>query len=97
LDLHSGHSTLDPQFLADCCRELAEESGQPVDEALFARIIAANTGLEALQLAEKAGLDLPGAIARRARQTALATLRDARVAVEVLVVDRAGKVLARHG
>jgi cobalt-precorrin-5B (C1)-methyltransferase len=48
------------------------------------------------QLAEAQGLDLAGAIAARARETALATLAGG-VAVEILVYDRAGELIGRAG
>ena len=54
-------------------------------------IAGANTGAEALARAPQ----LAGMVAERARATALATLRGAPVAVEMAVVSRDGRVLAR--
>jgi cobalt-precorrin-5B (C1)-methyltransferase len=46
-----------------------------------------------LELTRPQGLDLPG-YRRQARATALETLRGAPVAVDVMVTDRSGKLLA---
>ena len=52
----------------------------------------ANTALEAFELA---GAPLAEAVVSRAKETVRAALRDAPVAVETIIVDRAGAVLAR--
>jgi cobalt-precorrin-5B (C1)-methyltransferase len=91
LDLHSSRSEVDRGFLAG----LAGTAG--ASEALVAGILNANTAAEALALAEKSGLPLAPLVAERARQTAKAVLGDAPVAVNVLIVDRAGRVLAETG
>jgi cobalt-precorrin-5B (C1)-methyltransferase len=85
LDLHSGRSQVDLASLArrTANRELAE------------RIIAANTALEALQLAEQAGDPLADAVADAARRTAQGILDDAPVDVDVLVIDRKGRLVGR--
>ncbi len=54
------------------------------------RVARANTAMEALALAP----GLAPAVAQRARRTALGVLSGAPVAVDVLVVDRAGRVAA---
>lgn len=89
LDLHSARSQVDSEFLAD----IAAQSG--ADDALRQRIRDANTALEALEMTRDAGIALAEPVAEHARQTALETLRGAPVAVEVIVVDRAGDILAR--
>jgi len=83
MDLHSGRSQVDFARLA----ELA-----PGADA--AAIAAANTALEALQIA---GPALAEAVAHEAAAVAADVLRGAPVAVEVVVVDRQGAVVARHG
>jgi cobalt-precorrin-5B (C1)-methyltransferase len=40
------------------------------------------------------GFDIARPVARAARETALQTLRDAPVAVDILIVDRSGSVIA---
>ncbi len=87
LDLHSGRSQVDFAFLA----ELA------ATPALTPRILAANTAKEVLDLTRQVGIDLAEAVAHRALATIRDTLGEAPVAVEVLVVDRAGAVIARIG
>ncbi|MCX5388200.1 cobalt-precorrin-5B (C(1))-methyltransferase [Streptomyces sp. NBC_00083] len=89
LDLHSARSQVDKAFLAD----LAREGG--ASAALAAEVAAANTGLAALQLCEAAAVPLGDLVASRARDEALAVLRGAPVRVDVLCIDRAGRVVGR--
>ncbi|MET8825521.1 cobalt-precorrin-5B (C(1))-methyltransferase [Streptomyces sp. NPDC004610] len=91
LDLHSARSQVDKGFLA----ALARRGG--ADPALAARVADANTGLAALQLCRAAGVPLGDLVAVRARDEALAVLRGAPVAVDVLCIDRAGVVVGRSG
>ncbi|MDF1607637.1 cobalt-precorrin-5B (C(1))-methyltransferase [Hoeflea sp. YIM 152468] len=88
LDLHSGRSQVDMQWLAG----QAETLGAHVE--LRERILSANTAMEVLELTRDQGLDLPAAIAAQARTVTLDTLRGAPVAVDVMVTDRAGALLA---
>nr|BFE79926.1 hypothetical protein GCM10020093_025270 [Planobispora longispora] len=89
LDLHSGRSQVNPDLLA----ELARAAGG--DDALAGRVRAANTALHALRLCQEAGLPLGDLVAERARRTAEAVLREAPVAVDVVVIDRAGVIVGR--
>ncbi|MFD0392221.1 cobalt-precorrin-5B (C(1))-methyltransferase [Streptomyces nogalater] len=89
LDLHSGRSQVDKGFLA----ELAGIGG--ADEALAAEVATANTGLAALRLCQAAGVPLGDLVARTARDEALAVLRGAPVAVDVICIDRAGTIVGR--
>ncbi|OIK26305.1 cobalt-precorrin-5B (C(1))-methyltransferase [Streptomyces malaysiense] len=89
LDLHSGRSQVDKGFLAELAR------GGGADESLAARVGAATTGLAALQLCQAAGVPLGDLVARAARDEALAVLRGAPVAVDVICVDRDGTVVGR--
>ena len=88
LDLHSGRSQVDFDFLAEMLAELGGDAG------LVARARGANTASEILGLAKAAGLPLADAVAVRARATALGVLAGA-TEVEVLVVDRQGRVVGR--
>lgn len=90
LDLHSGRSQVDMEWLA-------EKAGPDLNQNLRGKILSANTAREALELTREEGIDLPTIIARDARQTALDTLRGAPVAVDILVTDRAGNILAQYG
>jgi cobalt-precorrin-5B (C1)-methyltransferase len=91
LDLHSGRSQVDMEFLLD--RSL--EAG--LDQSLGDRIRSANTAQEVLELTRQNGVALAPPIAELARATAKETLRDAPVAVEVIVTGRQGEILARTG
>ena len=88
MDLHSGRSQVDFAFLADLAR------GCGAEEALATALAGAGTALRALELAAAAGVPLADAVARRAREVARAVTGEA-IAVEVLVVDRAGGIVGR--
>lgn len=88
LDLHSGRSQVDFGRLATEVRDLGG------DERLAGRVRAANTAMEVLSLAQVEGVDLAGRVARDARATAAGVLGAARVQVDVMVVDREGRVVA---
>ncbi|ADZ72326.1 cobalt-precorrin-5B (C(1))-methyltransferase [Polymorphum gilvum] len=91
LDLHSARSRVDAGFLAGL---LAEAGASPdlIDHAAHA-----NTAKEIVDRAVGEGLDLGTPLAFRTRAAVRAILRDAPVAVEVLVVDRDGRVLGETG
>ena len=89
LDLHSGRSQVNPANLVT----IAATAGAPAD--LLARIGEAGTALGALQLAQDAGFPLGDAVAAAARDAALAILRPAPIAVDVVCVDRAGEIVGR--
>ena len=89
MDLHSGRSQVDTEFLADlACRVGAAP-------ALAASIRASGTGLRALQLCQAKGLPLGDAVAVAARGAALAVLRGAPVTVDTICIDRSGIVVGR--
>ncbi len=91
LDLHSGRSRVDIDWLAD---RLGEVGAGP---ALLARARRAETAAQVLALAREAGLPLADAVAARARVTALEVLSggDGPVSVDVAVFDRAGRLVGR--
>nr|WP_277626670.1 cobalt-precorrin-5B (C(1))-methyltransferase [Arsenicicoccus piscis] len=89
LDLHSGRSQVDPAHLT----RLAESCGAPSD--LVAQLAGVNTGLEALQLSQAAGVPLGDAVAETAREQALRVLDGAPVVVDVVCIDRAGMIVGR--
>jgi cobalt-precorrin-5B (C1)-methyltransferase len=80
MDLHSGRSQIDFEQLA----KLAPNSLRP-------RIVAANTALEALELAGEA---LAREVAERALVEMREKLRGSPVSADVVIVSRDGKVLA---
>ena len=81
LDLHSGRSQVDLD-------RLAAVAGLPA-------LAQANTAMHALELARQAGVPLADRVAADARDVALGVLGGAPVAVEVLVVNRAGEVVGQ--
>ncbi len=91
LDLHARRGAVDLGFLAE--RALAAGG----DAALAERIRSANTGLEALELATGAGIDLAAEIAEAAWRTAAKAVEDGASFLEIVVVDRDGHILATTG
>ena len=87
MDLHSGRSQVDFDWLAGRCRALGGDAG------LAARIAAAHTALEALSLAGAAGLDRAGDVAAAARAAGVRLVGDGAAALDVVVVDRDGRVI----
>jgi cobalt-precorrin-5B (C1)-methyltransferase len=90
LDLHSSRSRLDAAAIADLL------AGLGADRATVSAAAEAESAGAILELAGDRRAALAAAIARQAREVALATLSGA-TAVEIAVVDRAGDFLARVG
>ncbi len=90
MDLHSGRSQIDMDWLAEIATDLGASS------TLAHNIRNANTAMQVLELCEKANINLPQSVAIIAQKQALETLRGAPVDVEVIIVSRSGKILARH-
>lgn len=90
LDLHSGRSRVDVEKLAGLLEELAA----PAD--LVARARAARSASEVMEISAASGLDLPCAVARRARGVTLAAL-GGDMAVDVVVFDRQGRKIGHAG
>ncbi|MEJ1157187.1 cobalt-precorrin-5B (C(1))-methyltransferase [Prosthecomicrobium sp. N25] len=91
LDLHSKRGAVDLDWLA--ARVLEAGGG----DDLAARVRAANSALEVLEITRAAGLDVGRLVAEAARLTAAKPLRDSGIAVEVVVFDRQGGLVARAG
>ncbi|WP_221456869.1 cobalt-precorrin-5B (C(1))-methyltransferase [Saccharothrix tamanrassetensis] len=85
LDLHSGRSQVNLDFLASLIE----------DPDLAEAVRHANTALGALQLCQAAGVPLGDLIAVKAKATAEDVLKGAPVAVDVIVIDRAGTIVGR--
>ena len=90
LDLHSSRSQIDTDALADVLAEIG------ADGEMIAAARQAESAGALLEIAGPHRGALAGAVARRGREVALATLTG-HTAVEVAVVDRAGGFLARVG
>ncbi|MEO6501339.1 MAG: cobalt-precorrin-5B (C(1))-methyltransferase [Jatrophihabitantaceae bacterium] len=89
LDLHSGRSQVNYRFLA----ELARSAG--ASESVAEEMLAANTALQVLQISQRNGLPIGDLVAARARQTAEQVIGEAPVALDVVVIDRAGAIVGR--
>ena len=89
LDLHSGRSQVDLDWLADVAAELG--AADDVDIA----IRSSNTAAEALSHAAHAGIALADAIAVRARTVAQNTVGSAPIRISVLIFDRRGRLTGR--
>ncbi|GGE89174.1 cobalt-precorrin-5B (C(1))-methyltransferase [Stappia taiwanensis] len=87
MDLHSARSQVDFAALA----ALLGAAGASSDLVALAQ--HANTAKEVLDRAEAEGIDIAARVAEGAWRSARAVLRDAPVALEVLVVNRAGRVI----
>jgi cobalt-precorrin-5B (C1)-methyltransferase len=82
LDLHSGRSQVDRDWLSALAPELPHE-----------RVLRANTAQEVLDMA--GGLDLADRVAGAALVTVRQVLRGAKVEADVLVVSRGGEIVGR--
>ncbi|MEO4041651.1 hypothetical protein AAFN47_08615 [Hoeflea sp. CAU 1731] len=89
LDPHSNRSQVDIQFLPEFA------INAELIRSLKDRIQNANAAKQAPEIAHQRKIKLAAPIAGKARDTALATLRYASVDVDVIIVDREGKILAR--
>ncbi len=91
LDLHSKRSQVDKNWLAT---QLASLGAPPPDVAAAA---TANTALQILQMAQQHQLPLADRIAVSALDTARTALRNTPMGLQVLVCDRAGRLIGRAG
>jgi cobalt-precorrin-5B (C1)-methyltransferase len=91
MDLHSARSSVDLVVLGGMLEALGAQA------ELVAQARAANTANEVLQLADAAGLPLADAVARAARAEAQRVLGASGVAVDVLIVDRTGRIAGESG
>ncbi|WP_152047760.1 cobalt-precorrin-5B (C(1))-methyltransferase [Aureimonas psammosilenae] len=89
MDLHSGRSQVDFAHLARLVRDLDPAMGERLEGA----ILQANTAKQVLDLTRSHGIDLASLVGRAALAAVREVLRDAPVAAEVIVVDRAGAVV----
>ncbi len=88
MDLHSGRSQVDFDLLASVVENLGG------DAELVVKVRNANTVLEVYELTCNQKLDIASVIADKARQQAEIILRGAPVKVDIVIVDRQGKVIA---
>ncbi len=89
LDLHSGRSQVDYEWLAGRLDDLRAPSD------LITACRGANTANQVLELACQRRIALADAVARAACETARATVDRSDIAIDVLIVDRRGKIVGR--
>ncbi|MEP1443906.1 MAG: cobalt-precorrin-5B (C(1))-methyltransferase [Hyphomicrobiales bacterium] len=89
MDLHSGRSQVDFEWLAD----RAVEAG--IADAADA-IRSANTAAHAREIGLEHGMDLAPTIARHAQEQARKTLRNLSTLVDIMVIDRKGNIIAQQ-
>ena len=87
LDLHSRRGEVDLHWLA----------GRLTDRELAARIEGCNSAMEAFDHARSAGAELAAAVTDAAWATAARALEGGGMALEVVMFDRSGGLLARTG
>jgi cobalt-precorrin-5B (C1)-methyltransferase len=89
LDLHARRGEVDFDWLAERLRD----AGGGGD--LAQRLRQANTALEALELSRAAGVDLGRLVAEAAWRTAAKALRETDIALEIVLFDRQGQLVAQ--
>ena len=89
LDLHSGRSQVNFEELAILAKSLG------ISNREAKRIQNANTAMEALEITNKNGVDLPKVIAEKAQLKVIDFLQSAPVEVELMIFSRSGELLAR--
>jgi cobalt-precorrin-5B (C1)-methyltransferase len=89
LDLHSGRSQVNFTSLA----QLVAEAGASAE--LVEQVRTANSALDALRLCQQDGLPLGDLVAAQAKTTCEGVLGTAQVAVDIVVIDRAGVIVGR--
>ena len=98
MDLHSGRSQVDFNWLVEQIEILLKNAGEkPLNQNLKDQILNANTAMQTLELTRNLAIDLPMHIANKARDNAVSVLRGAQTDIEIIVVDRQGEVLAHAG
>ena len=89
LDLHSRRGGVDFDWLAE---RVLEAGG---DSAFASSVRGANTASEVLARAQAQGMDLAAIVAQSAWRTAAKALAGGGVELEIVVVDRAGEIVAK--
>ena len=90
MNLHSARSQIDMKFLS----EIAIDIG--LNQNLKNQILNANSALEVFEITKENNVDITEKIAILACKNAKKTLRDAPVELEIIIVDRQGKILAKE-
>ena len=91
MDLHSGRSQVDFDWLAGRAEELGASN------TLLEQIRGANTAKQVFDTATAEGIDIAGGVAARALETGQRILRDDTAQLDIVIVDREGAVIGRAG
>lgn len=91
MDLHSSRSQVHPGFLASLLAELG------ADHALIAEVSKADSANQILEMTRDTDWPLADAVADAARISAERILGDRSIQVGILIVDRAGQIVAQVG
>lgn len=89
MDLHSGRSEVDFDFLSNIVEQLGGGKN------LVQKCRKANSANQVLQLALAGKIDLAGEIARKCTKVAQNVAKSTKIEVDVLVVDRGGKIVGQ--
>ena len=102
LDLHSGRSQVDFDWLADLAEQTfiqknnkLNQSDNKLIQSLKTQIQSANTAAQVLQMTQENSLDLATPIAEKCLMTAHSVLPQETTKIEIMIVDRQGEVIAR--
>ncbi|WP_341760227.1 cobalt-precorrin-5B (C(1))-methyltransferase [Candidatus Endowatersipora endosymbiont of Watersipora subatra] len=93
LDLHSGRSQVDLEWLLEIITSIAPER---VNQNFKNQIFSANTIAEILKITQNLQIELPQTIARLCHETAQSILRDAPISVEIIITNRQGEMIAQY-
>ncbi|MEH6526314.1 MAG: cobalt-precorrin-5B (C(1))-methyltransferase [Sneathiella sp.] len=88
MDLHSGRSRVDFNWLSDQLEELG------ATEELIRKVRTANTAMQVLEWARQSNLPLAGMVAEKAKITA-SEIGGKSTVIEVLIFDREGQLVGR--
>jgi cobalt-precorrin-5B (C1)-methyltransferase len=83
MDLHSGRSQVDFAWLAE-----------HVPSQLKPNVLSANTAQQVFELCRHESVDIAQVVAQAALTTAISVLRGALTAVDIVIVDRKGQIIA---
>jgi len=89
MDLHSGRSQVNFDFLSSLLCEIG------ADEGLLKKVRGANTAMEVLQLASSQGLPIAETIAVKAHEVAK-TISGGASEIEILIFDRKGQLVGQY-
>ncbi len=91
MDLHSKRSTVDLEFLGKLLESLGGK------KEFVQSCLAAASANEVLEMAQKAQLDLGRKVASQAAAKARAILKNDNILLDILIIDRKGRIIGHSG